>query len=1443
MEKQTLKQITDMRQHLLFRRLLSTLLLLAVTTLSWAESMTMNGCDIWSSAIELVGLNSELSNTHDSHWDVIASRYSNKSIYSGAQWDYCLVPEKKLIGHTLFVLSDETLSSKYGITSLQGLYDKARALYGGEALSVSSAGNADKFRQSTNPLYRLIAYHILKGKADYDHLTTITTIETTMTNPTEWYGTMYDGKLLKVEQITRESDISALGLGISTTEAIKGKKQLFLNHSTEKNVRGAKVIRPDEDGIEENVGQNYCIYELDALVDYTSETQQAVFNTVMRIDLYTMFPELMTNGIRSDKTNEGMAMSNSKDALCKNYWFPKGYIKGFTVNDEATLCYEGPHNTYWSYEGDEFLIVSNTRNYDVKMEIPPLPEGEYQIRLGFANMYTRGIFQFLFDGKPIGLSIDMTSFNFVERTGWTDIYNSDGTYRYDEETTATILKNMHAKGWYHGPEDVFSISGEGHEDGDPTVGKNYFSRNSRTSRYVLGNQPIQITGDDKIHTIQFKSVDVTNGAVLQLDYLDLVPQSEWGDWEPVGEKSYDFAVNGMYFKKIDEGTVKMTFGEELYTADILIPSTVTYEGTTYDVTAIDSYAFYGCSALTSITIPENITKIGNDAFYGCPSLTTVTLNSNVAGSYGRVFGPQVKEYIIGENVTGVGGTAFYGCSSLTSVKVNSGNAVFDSRNNCNAIIETASNTLIAGCKTTIIPESVTSIGNSAFYGCSGLTSITIPESVTSIGEYAFAGCSGLTTVTIPESVTTIGYYAFEGCSGLTSITIPESVTNIGNGVFYNSSGLTSVTIPNSVTTIGEYAFAGCSGLTSVTIPNSVTSIGYGAFSGCTGLPVEGGLRYADTYLVEAVDMTLTTCDIKERTKWIGSSAFSYCTGLTSISIPESVTSIGRDAFRGCTGLTSVNIGSGVRSIGTGAFSGCYGINTVTLNSPSIASSSVLSNYFGAQVKEYIFGSEVTHIGLHALSDNTELKSVTIHNSIWRSWGIGDYAFSGCTGLTSVTFLAPTTDADTKAAPQTAYTWWSAIGDYAFSGCTSLTSIAIPSGVRSIGKNAFDGCTELSAISIPESVTNIGDNAFSECTSLPVEGGLRYADTYLVKAVDQTRSTYSIKDGTRWIGNDAFSSCVAMTELDIPESVTGICSSAFISCSALTKVTIPEKVRTIDKEAFNNCRSLMSVTCKVTSSDVSTDGLVPPTEPTIEEPTVPEPGIEPSEVTWLLPFNPAHPVEEATMQNYQEVDDTDPYNKVYPEEECRAKWQEYFQAVKDNLGTAARRLNVTQQVTRQMNLFGDADNYMKRNGELVNKTQFTNEWAAYYTSLEEYRAAWETYYADKAYYELMSQYETVPVPVTASTAFVNAPQSDATLYVYSSVIDAYKATEPWSLFGTILPIDEEDPSAVETLPAQGENLAADGTGADAPIYDLMGRRLSEKPTSGMYIQGGRKYVVK
>ena len=278
-----------------------------------------------------------------------------------------------------------------------------------------------------------------------------------------------------------------------------------------------------------------------------------------------------------------------------------------------------------------------------------------------------------------------------------------------------------------------------------------------------------------------------------------------------------------------------------------IPESITHNGATYSVTSIGERAFYDCSSLTSITIPNSVTSIEYRAFYGCSSLTSITIPNSVTsiGEQAFLYCSSLTSITIPNSVTSIGSSAFNGCSSLTSIIVEKGNSIYDSRENCNAIIETATNTLIAGCQNTTIPNSVTSIGDFAFSGCSSLTSITIPNSVTSIGEQAFLYCSSLTSITIPNSVTSIGSSAFNGCSSLTSIIVEK-----GNSIYDSRencnaiietatntliAGCQNTTIPNSVTSIGDFAFSGCSSLTSITIPNSVTSIGVCAFRNCSSL--------------------------------------------------------------------------------------------------------------------------------------------------------------------------------------------------------------------------------------------------------------------------------------------------------------------------------------------------------------------------------------------------------------------------------------------------------------------------------------------------------------------------------------------------------------------------------------------------------------------------------
>ena len=359
-----------------------------------------------------------------------------------------------------------------------------------------------------------------------------------------------------------------------------------------------------------------------------------------------------------------------------------------------------------------------------------------------------------------------------------------------------------------------------------------------------------------------------------------------------------FEYEGAYYHIISstdltcEITYKEPFKEtETYIGDIVIPETVDYNGNVYKVVGIDNYAFYNCSGLTSITIPEGVTSIGYHAFYNCSGLTSITIPEGVTSIREYTFFncSGLTSITIPEGVTSIGQQAFKYCSSLTSIT---------------------------------IPEGVTSIGQQAFEYCSSLTSITIPEGVTSIREYTFSDCSALTSITIPEGVTSIGERAFFWCSSLTSITIPESVTSIGYDAFYHCSSLTSITIPEGVTSIGNGAFEYCSSLTSINIPKSVTSIGNGIFMDCSSLhEITVDDENSDFTSIKGILYSKNVTKI-------------YChpAGLkeTTFTIPKTVSSIEPCAFFGCSSLTNIDIPSSVTTIGDAAFGSCTNLKDIVI---------------------------------------------------------------------------------------------------------------------------------------------------------------------------------------------------------------------------------------------------------------------------------------------------------------------------------------------------------------------------------------------------------------------------------------------------------------------------------------------------------------------------------
>ena len=517
----------------------------------------------------------------------------------------------------------------------------------------------------------------------------------------------------------------------------------------------------------------------------------------------------------------------------------------------------------------------------------------------------------------------------------------------------------------------------------------------------------------------------------------------------------EFKIGKLTFETTSSTEVELTKADKDITT-VFLSETITYNRNTYSVTSIGEYAFRGCTALISIAIPKSVASIGGEEYYHDGRCD----RSNV----------------------------FENCPSLRSIIVAGDNPVYDSRNNCNAIIHTAENYLIAGCSHTTIPNSVTWIAPGAFEGCSSLTSITIPNSVTSIGERAFKDCKLLRSVTIPNSVNWIGVGAFYGCSSLTSVTIPESVMSIGEEAFHGCSSLTSITIPKSVTRIGitgshynlpsDYGsnvFADCPSLRSIIVADDN--------------PVYDSRNNCNAIINTETNTLLAGCSnttIPNGVTAIGYIAFDGCSSLTSVTIPNTVTCIETSAFAGCSSLRSITIPNSVTRIYDGAFEGCSSLSSVTIPSSVIEIGISYFNYDNEpDIGSNVFADCPSLRSIIVASDNPVYDSRNNCNAIIHTetntlmagcanttipYGVKEInysAFDGCSSLTSVTIPNSMTR----------------IGHEAFAGCSSLRSVTIPKSVKSIGDLAFYGCASLKSVTIPTSVTWIGERAIPKHTKI------------------------------------------------------------------------------------------------------------------------------------------------------------------------------------------------------------------------------------------------------------------------------------------------------------------------------------------------------------------------
>lgn len=569
------------------------------------------------------------------------------------------------------------------------------------------------------------------------------------------------------------------------------------------------------------------------------------------------------------------------------------------------------------------------------------------------------------------------------------------------------------------------------------------------------------------------------------------------------------ATSGYYTYEVSNGEVTITDCLTSTTGIIIIPASLGG----YPVTGIGEDAFYNCTNLTNVIIPEGVTSIGPCAFEGCSSLNSITIPNSIVE---------------------IGEKAFYDCTNLTSVQVSNIGAW------CNiSFADIYANPVSYAGKLYLnkvlvtalqIDSKVTCIGNFAFYGCTALTSVSFSDSVTNIGNYAFYGCTGMTEIILPDNVTDIGERAFSNCTGFTSINIPEKCTSIGRYAFLDCTSLTGIWVDKNNTAysndddgvlfnkekteliVAPPCLDTNGYLSQYFIPNSVENICAYAFKGSKKL------RY-----------------ITIRANDIGYYAFADCNNLESVTIYGSVTEIDNSVFKNCANLKNISIPASVKQI---SFSGCP---RISYNSYGNAL------YLGNSSNPYV---------LLVSSHSQDSYSCEIHP---KTIAINPDAFKNSTGLTGVLIGENV----------------STIGASAFYGCTNLASVAIFDGVTSIGDYAFYGCSSLKNITISNSITRVGNAAFNGCENLQynIFDNAKYlgsgGNPYMILVGPTTKdiATCTIHTDATVMSDYAFLNCRQLTSVTIPGNITTVSSFAFAHCNKLANVVLEDGVAAIGDYAF------------------------------------------------------------------------------------------------------------------------------------------------------------------------------------------------------------------------------------------------------------------------------------
>lgn len=664
-------------------------------------------------------------------------------------------------------------------------------------------------------------------------------------------------------------------------------------------------------------------------------------------------------------------------------------------------------------------------------------------------------------------------------------------------------------------------------------------------------------------------------------------------------------------------------------------SNVTSASLPSTLTNIEWSAFRDCKNLTTLEIPSSVTHIGAYAFDGCEkmvekenniryvgswavgttddSFATYILHENTIGLIDRLFSEctELNSIDLPDNLKYIGCESFRRCSKMESltipasviriplglseahglkhIVVDENNQVYDSRENCNAIIETGTNTLIVGCQSTVIPNSVTKIGIGAFRNWETLEKITIPLSIVEITQHAFEGCSNLINViSLSSTPPYLQGEAFTNIHPDAVLYVPdvkayqesewaqyfgggikaleeEAAEPFVDGIYYafNEDGASvsvtygpdgegtysgNVTVPASVsiggktysvTGIGENAFKGCSSLTSVTLPEGLKTIGIRGFDVCTSLE---SINFPST-LTSIGDYAFALCAalkgeivLPTGVTSLPIGAFAYCESITSLTLPSTFKTIGIETFLHCKSLETVNLPNGLTGIGESAFSGCVKLSSVE------------------------FPQNLVELGGNCFSGCTSLKSVSIPHGVKNIW---TDTFAGCSSLETVTFSEGL----------------ELIGNNAFLCCSALKSASIPSTVKELGYNAFSQCTALMTITLSESLEKIGFNAFLQCHALKeiiIPENVTEMEDGIFNSCSSLESV-TLPDGLAKMGKYVFVACNNLKDINIPSALKELPEGTFHDCCALEDVVIPASSTAIGINTFHNCQSLKNVT--------------------------------------------------------------------------------------------------------------------------------------------------------------------------------------------------------------------------------------------------------------------------